>query len=321
MFSLKKFLIFFIVFNVTSLGFSASFYKIEKLNSSDRVFKNFQKTIKKRNLLWKKMRKNYSKKNLKSIGMLSIASYTLKVGDTIFSVADKLSLRVDTLISFNFLANENSIEEGSEILIPNMDGIILFPNEKTEISKIAEIYGIPKSLIVYINHIFGRDILFEKEEIFIPFSKMTNEQKSYFLNEPFIFPLTKGRISSLFGRRFHPIRKRYLFHAGVDIGTPVGTSVLASSKGRVIFAGEASGYGKLIVVKHKYGYATWYGHLSKIQKQVGDEVVQGEIIAKSGNSGLSTGPHLHFEVRRFNLRVNPVEKLSFNHSRVSVIVK
>ncbi len=117
----------------------------------------------------------------------------------------------------------------------------------------------------------------------------------------------EGRISSRFGKRVDPVSKRsYSFHKGIDIAAPEGTPVYASAEGTVIKAEFVkSGYGNLIVIKHADDIATYYGHLSKIIAKKGDKVGKGELIGKVGSTGRSTGPHLHFEVRRGDKAMDP----------------
>ncbi len=148
---------------------------------------------------------------------------------------------------------------------------------------------------------------------------MTDDQKSFFLTDNFKFPVNSGYISSLYGIRKHPIRKKYLLHGGVDIAVPIRTPVYSSLDGFVLFAGINGGYGKVIVIKHKYGYTTWYGHLSQILVKKNQKIQAGMKIAYSGNTGVTTGPHLHFEIRKFNKRQNPLENLIFEHSNVKII--
>lgn len=95
------------------------------------------------------------------------------------------------------------------------------------------------------------------------------------------------------------------FHKGIDFATPKGTKVLSTAKGQVIFAGEKGGYGKCVIIKHELGLSTLYAHLSKITVRAGQKVETGELIALSGNSGRSTGPHVHYEVHKNGRPVNP----------------
>lgn len=122
-------------------------------------------------------------------------------------------------------------------------------------------------------------------------------------------PLNFRRISSNFSNnRFHPVLKTYRPHHGVDYSAPTGTPVSALGDGKIVFTGQKGGYGRLVQIRHANGYETLYGHLSKIDKKIsnGTRVVQGQIIGYVGQSGLATGPHLHFEVRINNKSVNPL---------------
>jgi murein DD-endopeptidase MepM/ murein hydrolase activator NlpD len=307
------FIIFFTLFSFISFSEGATgFLTIRNLSRDNRNFVNFKQIITYNEQTWNIIKKNYKDSELQKLKTLSVAKYKTHSGDTIFSIAEKFNLVSDTIISFNSLANDLSISTGDTLLIPNMNGVVIFPSNTTSTERIARIYNIPESLLLYVNNIRSGNIL-AREEVFIPFARMSDEEKAYFISRPFIYPLDGGRFTSNYGKRFHPILHRWAFHGGVDIGTPYGSSVYASSDGKVIHVGPGNGYGNLIVIQHKYGYTSWYGHLSKYLVKVGDTVKQRELIAYSGNSGISTGPHLHFEIRRFNLRKNPMQVLSFNH--------
>ncbi len=119
------------------------------------------------------------------------------------------------------------------------------------------------------------------------------------------------RISSRFGSRYHPVLKRRRMHDGLDIPKPYGTPVYPARSGRVIDAGWNEGYGQVVNIKHNNGETTRYGHLSKILVRVGDMVQRGKtMIGRVGSTGISTGPHLHFEVRDKNGKaVNPTTKI------------
>lgn len=116
----------------------------------------------------------------------------------------------------------------------------------------------------------------------------------------------QGPITSYFGYRYHPILHFTRFHAGVDIGASWGSPVVAAGDGRVIGAGWGGGYGREVEVAHGGGLVSLYGHMSQILVQPGSFVRRGELIGYVGSSGLSTGPHLHFEVRQGGTPVNPL---------------
>ncbi|HIK46487.1 MAG TPA: peptidoglycan DD-metalloendopeptidase family protein [Leptolyngbyaceae cyanobacterium M65_K2018_010] len=121
----------------------------------------------------------------------------------------------------------------------------------------------------------------------------------------FIFP-ANANISSGFGNRIHPILGYSRFHAGVDFSAPQGTTIRAADSGRVIFSGWYGGYGQAVIIDHGGGLTTLYAHASRIFVQEGQTIQQGQAIAAVGSTGLSTGPHLHFEVRQNGNPVNPM---------------
>jgi len=121
-------------------------------------------------------------------------------------------------------------------------------------------------------------------------------------------PLNMSRISSRFGLRHHPVLRFTRLHAGVDFAAPPGTPILAAGAGRVVEAGPNGGYGRWIKISHSDGLATGYAHLSRIAPGMrrSARVKQGQVIGYVGSSGLSTGPHLHFEVHRGGTPVDPL---------------
>ena len=126
---------------------------------------------------------------------------------------------------------------------------------------------------------------------------------------PAIQPVSNKNLkqtASGYGYRIDPIYKTTKFHSGMDFSANIGTPVYATGDGRVIKVGWESGYGKLIKVDHGFGYVTWYAHLNNYKVRVGQRVVRGEVIGEVGNTGKSTGPHLHYEVHLKGKVVNPV---------------
>lgn len=124
---------------------------------------------------------------------------------------------------------------------------------------------------------------------------------------PSIRPIDRDCISG-FGYRFHPILKVRKLHTGLDFGAPMGTPVYATADGVVTNAAHgANGYGLCVDVQHGFGFETKYAHLSKINVQPGQKVKRGDLIAYSGNSGLSKGPHLHYEIKKGGSKIDPID--------------
>lgn len=124
---------------------------------------------------------------------------------------------------------------------------------------------------------------------------------------PIIFPIKKPVVSSGFGWRKHPIYKVRKFHKGIDIAKTKGTPVYAAGNGVVVRKGYNSGYGNFIEIEHSGGFRSFYAYLSKAMVNIGDSVSITQQIACVGNTGVTTGSHLHYEVRKGNHFLNPIE--------------
>lgn len=139
---------------------------------------------------------------------------------------------------------------------------------------------------------------------------LISDKENLLEHTPSIQPVSNKdleRIASGFGWRIHPIYKFAKFHEGLDFTAPKGTDVFATADGTIIQAdNNSSGYGNVIVIDHGYGYKTRYAHLSAFKAKAGQKVKRGELIGKVGNSGLSTAPHLHYEVEKGVIKIDPI---------------
>ncbi|MTI65937.1 MAG: M23 family metallopeptidase [Firmicutes bacterium] len=135
------------------------------------------------------------------------------------------------------------------------------------------------------------------------------EKRLRFLEaKPDLMPTT-GKISSGYGYRKNPFGRGSEFHYGIDISNNYGVKIKAAGEGIVTYSGYNGGFGRMIIISHGYGYQSIYGHNNKLLVKVGTKVDKGQVIAKMGNTGKSTGPHLHFEVRYYGKPVNPTKIL------------
>ncbi len=130
------------------------------------------------------------------------------------------------------------------------------------------------------------------------------DRESILLSTPVILPIN-GWITSYYGPRVNPVSKRLKMHEGIDIGAPYGTPIYSAADGKVVFSGVKPGFGTHVQIDHGYGMETIYAHSSKVLVRKGDIVRRGDVIAKVGSTGHSTGPHLHYEVRVNGVAVDP----------------
>lgn len=160
-----------------------------------------------------------------------------------------------------------------------------------------------------------------KNNNFQSLSKISNVKKELMLNLiPSGYPLKKAaKITSPFGMRIHPVFKVKKMHQGIDLKLYIGEDILSTAMGKVSFAGIKRGYGYVVIVDHTSNFQTVYAHLSKIYVKVGEIVGKGKIIAAGGNSGVSTGPHLHYEVRYKGKAIDPKNFIDWNKENFSDI--
>lgn len=218
--------------------------------------------------------------------------YRLKAEDNFFSVMARTMMDHDTLSSINRLASLWDLKTGDLWLIPNARGIAVYGKPE----EIAKQY---KTTLQSLIPVPGSDRLY-----FIPGGSFSSSERNYLSLKIFIKPV-EAPVSSNYGSRNDPFTQKNRFHHGIDLACPSGSTVKAAADGKVVFSGEYGGYGNLVIIEHTNGYQTYYGHLQKSLVKKGDQVTQGQKIALSGSTGRSTGPHLHFEVRRKGKPVSP----------------
>ncbi len=258
----------------------------------------------------------------------TLVTYTIQSGDTIWDLAAKYGTTVGSIIGSNGLSASGRIGPGQTIKIPTAPGLAVTVQSGQTLWGLAQKYGIKADDIAKAN---GRDLetpLTVGGLLFLPGAKAVatpitvasrgtsrggttvssssssgSSSNSLPSASGFIWPV-HGPITSPFGPRNGG------FHSGLDIGVPTGTAVHAAKAGTVIEAGWVSGYGYTVMIDHGNGVTTLYGHNSKLLVKEGQEVAQGDIIAYSGSTGHSTGPHVHFEIRINGQPVNPRPRLS-----------
>lgn len=249
-----------------------------------------------------KIRYNYlDYQNLDSCLMEKIHFHRVKYGETLWSIAQKHDVNIDTLIGANNIDNMNRIKPGDSLLILPVKGLLYKIGPGQSIESIAEKFDIKSTVIREANNIDSNEKVKIGRLVLIPGVKPEFGYKDR-LEKMLVSPV-KARVSSRYGKRWGRI------HEGIDYAVNPGTSIRSAGAGRVVYSGWSNGYGYTVIIEHRKGLRTLYAHNSKLLVNVGEWVERNEVISKSGNTGNSTGPHLHFEVRINSRAVNPINYL------------
>jgi murein DD-endopeptidase MepM/ murein hydrolase activator NlpD len=238
--------------------------------------------------------------------------YTIKEKESLWQIAKRNNLRFDTIVTANKMKSVHMIRPGQQLYIPNQDGILYTVKSGETIFSVAEKFQVGLEDILDVNDLSlscTNDVLANRD-IFIPGAKLSSDERMGLLGMDFFRP-TQAKIRSGFGWRTDPLTGSRQYHSGVDFACGTGTPVKAAADGQVIFSGDRGGYGISVFLRHRSGYTTVYAHLSRLNVVHGQFVKAGEVIAFSGNTGRSTGPHLHFEVRKYGVPVNPLDVAAF----------
>jgi len=261
--------------------------------------------------------------------------YEVKSGDTLSEISEKVNIPMDDIIAMN-----DSLQNEFSVLQIGQELTITIPKPKLAVSRIEQKYYEEdyEADIIYVDndewYTTDMKTLVEPSaghhNVMAQITYVNDDQASVeYLKEEvtyeavakvvergtkipptYIKPISGGRLSSGFGRRRAPKAGASSYHKGVDWATATGTPVYASSGGVVAKAGWGRGYGYVVYINHPDGRQTRYGHLSRVLVSAGQSVSQGQRIALSGNTGVSTGPHLHFEILIGGSQVNPLNYLN-----------
>ena len=234
-------------------------------------------------------------------------SHVVQKGESLWRISNQYHIPLYTILSANPKKRDQIIHPGDHLQIPTRVGIAYKVRKGDSLSKIAKKYKISMQKIKQANKMSSY-MLRQGKTIFLPNAKPLPVVR-YTFRKQFIWPIT-GKITSRFGWRKHPVSKKKHFHQGVDIGAKQGTKIKAITKGVVIHAGKSGGYGRLVILRHNQGYLSAYAHCSRIYVRTGKTVQRGQVIARVGSSGLATGSHLHFEIKRYKKNMNPISALN-----------
>jgi hypothetical protein len=225
---------------------------------------------------------------------LTVYTYVPGEGEDLFALAARCNIPYGTIASVNRFAHPEDLAAGMVLLLPSIPGIFIPEEPETDLERlIISSRNSDEGVFISLGEAGSRERF-----LFIPGGDLSPTERVFFLNRGFRFPLRHFRLTSPYGPRINPVTGKYGVHQGVDLAAPEGSPVYAAREGTVRDLGEDPIYGKYIIIGHRDDWVSLYGHLSKIETALREEVQSGTLIGRVGSSGQSTGPHLHFELRQ-----------------------
>jgi murein DD-endopeptidase MepM/ murein hydrolase activator NlpD len=252
---------------------------INSLSGQDPVYKEYEKEAEKASKSLSRRRSDFTPE---------FYEYTMREGDEITSIG----LSPQLLISANGIASRDDARAGVHLMLPALvGGVFVAETPQNDMERLnKEGNSVPEGAqAIQVG---------ERAMYYLPRGRFVREAWEFFLDPSFSMPLKEWKISSGFGNRKDPFSGKAEFHRGVDMAAPEGSDVLAAKAGRVLKTEENDPvFGNTVLLDHGSGKQSFYAHLSKIDVAEGDTVSRGQKIGEVGSTGMSTGPHLHFEVR------------------------
>jgi murein DD-endopeptidase MepM/ murein hydrolase activator NlpD len=281
----------------------AQYAEIRDLHLSDPVYRQQQSDL-----------QRFYRLAVASDGALQLAFYQYEVtgDDDFLALAARFSLRPETLASLNGLDNPAALRPGSTLLVPNLQAIFVAEQPRTVLEEVMAAWRDDREAdankpgaMQAVVHLVGerRAFLVYPDELFHPI------ERAYFYRRLFRVPVAEAILSSGYGRRPSPITGNPQFHGGVDLAAPSGEPVLTAQQGVVVAVRSDEILGIHVRVRHAGEFETLYGHLAQAFVSVGDALAAGAPLGTVGSTGLTTGPHLHFEVRRGGQTIDPNQVL------------
>lgn len=243
---------------------------------------------------------------------LSYMTYRVKAGDMIGRIAEKHGITQDTIISVNDIRRSRSMQVGTYLKIPSLSGILYTVRKDGETAEsIAKKYNVDVDKCAQVNSLDKGTSLAVGASLFVPDARLDKETLGAVNGDYFRRPLhTRYWLSSYYGWRSSPFATgRRSFHTGIDMAAGYGTSIFPACEGVVASTGYNNIYGNFVIIRHYSGYKTLYGHMQKVLCIAGQSVDTSTCIGKVGSTGMSTGPHLHFTVFKYDKTINPLSVL------------
>ncbi|WP_372713269.1 peptidoglycan DD-metalloendopeptidase family protein [Ilyobacter sp.] len=245
----------------------------------------------------------------KSFSVPTFEIYQVRSGDSLYKIAKKFNQELAVLRANNPQLG-SVLKVGDKLNIISGNGIFYKVKKGDSLYKISKQYNVKIDDIMNYNKLKNNSLK-AGQSLYLPNPDLKHVVKQAAAKKrsvDFSMPVKWKGVTSPFGRRFHPVLKRYIYHKGVDLKAQY-VPLYAAKDGKVSYAGWMSGYGKIIIIKHSGGYETRAAHLTNINVKPGQYVKQGQVIGKTGMTGRVTGPHLHFEIRKNGVPYNPMKYL------------
>ena len=233
--------------------------------------------------------------------------YQVGKGDTVSGIANTFDVSPDTIFSANKITSARALRPGQLLKVPNQSGIVYEAKAGENVDSIAKTFGISADRMIEANSLVTR--IFEtKATIYLPDAHMPKSVSKEIAGDLFRWPV-RGVITSWYSWRRDPFSGKNSFHNGLDIGVPLRTPIGAAMDGYIAETGYSATMGRYVIMKHSGGWKTLYAHMDSILVQEGSYVARGGRLGFSGNTGYSTGPHLHFTVYKNGKITNPANVL------------
>lgn len=267
--------------------------RIEQMDRRDEGFRRYIADVEaNRRLVFNRNRRQGSTAG-EIAQSLTIFAYTAREGDSLLSLAARASIPFSALATLNRLSNASDLRPGMTILMPSAPGIFVPDEPSSDLERLMASSRFPADESEWHSMAIPGGGAFH----FFPGEEFSQAERAFFLNPGFFrFPLLSFRITSGYGMRADPFGGHPHFHRGVDLAAPLGTEIFAAAGGVVAETGFDRILGYFVRIVHPNNWTTLYGHMQRIGASDGAEVRAGDLIGWVGSTGLSTGPHLHFEM-------------------------
>ena len=300
------FLVSFIIFLFFSLPFvtaneiNSSLPLIQRLNIRDTVFAQFISDVQaSRRYVFNSRDSRNTPENIAQA--LTIYEYYPEPSDTLLTIAARCNIPYSSIVTLNRISTSGDFSPDTPLLLPSMPGIFIHPDPESELEMLlSSSREEQEGVLINISHGLTRIYC-----LFLPGADFNPTERIFFLNRGFIFPLRNFSITSAFGLRRNPVTGNITHHQGIDLAAPENTPVYAVRDGTVSELGDDPILGRYIIINHNDNWVSLYGHLSRIDVALNQRVNSGTVIGRVGTTGQSTGPHLHFELRRHGVSQNP----------------